>query len=195
VSSKVNVKLPDSPQEEGPGRSGSATVVVASMLVSRVWVGSTSVMGMSWRLTNAAVLSSPSSNIVFTTVLKRLDLDEKISKEGRAESGVCRSVRIVNGMVCRSDGNGPVTVGYTPVQYDTVVVTLGDGKTKLTAVSPNDITFVTARTRDGKVWFKPEGEGEVTTGDVVVVNANVEVRALGETTPELGRDPDTVVPV
>ena len=47
VSSKVSVKLPDSPHDDGPGRSGSATVVVASMLVSKVWVGSTSVVGMS----------------------------------------------------------------------------------------------------------------------------------------------------
>jgi hypothetical protein len=130
--------------------------------------------------------------------LKRLGLDEKIPKEGRAESGVCRSVRVVNGMLCSSDGNGPVTVGYTPVQYDMVVVTFGDGKTKLTAASPYDITFVTAWTKDEDVWFRPKGGDEVTTGEVVVVvvvNVNVEVRVLGEKVPELRRDPNTVVSV
>lgn len=127
--------------------------------------------------------------------MKRLDLDENISKEGRAESGVCRSVRVVNDMVSKSDGSGPVTVGYSPVQYDIVVVMLGDGKTKLTAASPKEITFVTARKRDEDVAFRPEGEGGVTTGKVLVVDANVEVRVLGETTTELGRDIDTVVSV
>jgi hypothetical protein len=127
--------------------------------------------------------------------LKRLDLDENTSKEGKAESGVCRSVRVVNGMVCKSDGSGPVTVGYSPVQYDIVVVMLGDGKTKLTAASPNEITLVTARKSDRDVVFRPEGGGGVTTGEVLVVDANVEVRVLGETTPELGRDIDKVVSV
>jgi hypothetical protein len=127
--------------------------------------------------------------------LKRLDLDENISKEGRAESGVCRSVRVVNDMVCKSDGSGPVTVGYSPVQYDIVVVMLGDGKTKLTAASPNEITLVTARKRDEDVAFRPEGEGGVTTGEIFVVDVNVEVRVLGETTPELARDIDAVVSV
>ncbi|KAG9190385.1 hypothetical protein G6011_08473 [Alternaria panax] len=150
---------------------------------------------MSWRLASGVVLSSPSSNVVVTTVLKRLDLDEKISKEGRAESGVCRSVRVVNGMVCSSDGNGPVTVGYSPVQYEIVVVMLGEGKTKLTAASPNEIIFVTARKGDKEVWFKPGGEGEVTTEEVLVVKVNVEVGVLGETTPELRSDVDAVVSV
>jgi hypothetical protein len=127
--------------------------------------------------------------------LKRLDLDENTSKEGKAESAVCRSVRVVNGMVCKSDGSGPVTVGYSPVQYDIVVVMLGDGKTKLTAASPNEITLVTARKSDRDVVFRPEGGGGVTTGEVLVVDANVEVRVLGETTPELGRDIDKVVSV
>jgi hypothetical protein len=165
------------------------------MVVSRIWVGSTFVMETSWRLVNAAVLSSPSSNIVVTTVLKRLDLDKKISKEGRAESGVCRLVRVVNGTICRSNGSGPVTVGYSPVQYEIVVVMLGDGKTKLTAASPNDITFVTARARDKDVSFKLEGDGDVTIGEVVVVNVNVEVGVPCETTLELGRDTDAVVSV
>lgn len=127
--------------------------------------------------------------------MERLDLDENTSKEGRAESGVCRSVRVVNGMVCKSDGSGPVTVGYSPVQYDIVVVMLGDGKTKLTAASPNEITLVTARKRDEDVAFMPEGEGGVTTGEVLVVDVNVKVRVLGETTPELARDIDAVVSV
>ena len=98
-------------------------------------------------------------------------------------------------MVCKSDGIGPVTVGYSPVQYDIVVVMLGDGKTKLTAASPNEITLVTARKRDEDVAFRPEGEGGVTTGEVLVDDVNVEVRVLGETTPELARDIDAVVSV
>jgi hypothetical protein len=79
-----------------------------------------------------------------------------------------------------------------------VVVTFGDGKTKLTAASPYDITFVTAWTKDEDVWFRPKGGDEVTTGEVVVVvvvNVNVEVRVLGEKVPELRRDPNTVVSV
>ena len=98
-------------------------------------------------------------------------------------------------MVCKSDGSGPVTVGYSPVQYDIVVVMLGDGKTKLTAASPNEITLVTARKRDEDVAFMPEGEGGVTTGEVLVVDVNVKVRVLGETTPELARDIEAVVSV
>lgn len=74
--------------------------------------------------------------------MKLLRRDVKSSKDGRAESGVCRSVLVVRAMLWRSDGNGPVTVGYTPVQYDTVVEISGDGNTKLIAVSPYAITFV-----------------------------------------------------
>ena len=62
--------------------------------------------------------------------------DESISNDGRAESGVCVVDLVVGKTVCRSDGNGPVTVGYTPVQYDTVVVMSGVGKTKLNAMPP-----------------------------------------------------------
>jgi len=67
--------------------------------------------------------------------LKLRRLEENSSKEGRADRGVFRSVLVVKARVWRSDGNGPVTVGYTPVQYDTVVMS-GEGKTKLMAVSP-----------------------------------------------------------
>ena len=45
-SSKLSVKFPDSPHEEGPGRLGSATVVVPRLVVCRVGVGKTGVMGM-----------------------------------------------------------------------------------------------------------------------------------------------------
>jgi hypothetical protein len=83
-------------------------------------------------------------------------------------------------MVCRSDGSGPVTVGYVPVQYDTVVEMLGDGKMKLTAASPYDITFVMARAPNEDVALKPEEDADVTCGEVVVVNVNVEVRVVAE---------------
>jgi hypothetical protein len=179
VSSKLSVKLPDSPQEEGPGKFGIATVVVPRFVVCRAGVGRTGVMGTTWRFAGGAVVSSSSSYIVVTTVLKRLDLEENISNEGKAESGVCRSVRVVNGMVSRSDGIGPVTVGYTPVQYDIVVVMLGEGNTKLIAVSPYDMTFVMARSRNKDVALKlGEPDGDTTGGAVVV---NVDVRVLGGT--------------
>lgn len=77
-----------------------------------------------------------------TTVLKLLRFEVNSSNDGRADSGVCRSDLVVGRMVSRSDGNGPVTVGYTPVQYDTVVVISGEGKTKLMAVSPYEMTLV-----------------------------------------------------
>jgi len=195
VSSKVSVKLPDSPQDEGPGASGIATVVVASIVVCSVGVGTTTVIGISCRFASDVVPPSSSSNTVVTTVLKRLDRDEKISKDGRAEIGVWRSVRVVKGMVCRSDGSGPVTVGYIPVQYDTVVEMLGDGKTKLIATSPYDITFVIARALNKDVALKPGGADDVASGEVVVVNVNIDVRVLCETRVELESDLDTLVAV
>jgi len=195
VSSKVSVKLPDSPQDEGPGASGIATVVVASIVVSRMGVGTTAVIGISCRFASDVVPSSSSSNTVVTTVLKRLDLDEKISKDGRAESGVWRSVRVVKDMLCRSDGSGPVTVGYIPVQYDTVVEILGDGKTKLISTSPYDITFVIARALNRDVALRTGGADDVASGEVVVVNVNVEVRVLCETKTELNSELDAVLVV
>lgn len=81
-------------------------------------------------------------------------------------------------MVCRSEGSGPVTVGYIPVQYDTVVEMLGDGKTKLIATSPYDIIFVIARALNKDVALKPEGADDVANGEVVVVNVSVDVRVL-----------------
>jgi len=127
--------------------------------------------------------------------LKRLDLDEKISKDGRAESGVWRSVRVVKDMLCRSDGSGPVTVGYIPVQYDTVVEILGDGKTKLISTSPYDITFVIARALNRDVALRTGGADDVASGEVVVVNVNVEVRVLCETKTELNSELDAVLVV
>ena len=193
VSSNVSVKLPDSPQDEGPGASGIATVVVASIVVSSVRVGTTTVIGASWRFASDVIPSSSSSNTVVTTVLKRLDRDEKISKDGRAEIGVWRSVRVVKGMVCRSDGSGPVTVGYIPFQYDTVVEMLGDGKTKLIATSPYDITFVIARALNNDVALKPGAADDVANGEVVVVNVNVAVRVLCGTGVELDTELGTVL--
>ena len=187
------MKLPDSPQDEGPGASGIATVVVASIVVSRVGVGTTAVIGISCRFASDVVPSSSSSNTVVTTVLKRLDRDEKISKDGRAEIGVWRSVSVVKGIVCRSDGSGPVTVGYIPVQYDTVVEMLGDGKTKLMATSPYDITFVIARALNIDVALKPGAADDVASGEVVVVNVNVEVRVLCEIGIELDSELDAVL--
>ena len=187
------MKLPDSPHDEGPGASGIATVVVASIAVSSVGVGTTTVIGISCRFASDVVPSSSSSNTVVTTILKRLDRDEKISKDGRAEIGVWRSVRVVKGIFCRSDGSGPVTVGYIPVQYDTVVEMLGDGKTKLMATSPYDITFVIARALNIDVALKPGAADDVASGEVVVVNVNVEVRVLCEIGIELDSELDAVL--
>jgi hypothetical protein len=53
---------------------------------------------------------------VVTTVLKLLELDEMSENDGSGESGVCRIDLVVGEIVSRSDGNGPITVGYTPVQ-------------------------------------------------------------------------------
>jgi hypothetical protein len=88
-------------------------------------------------------------------------------------------------MVCRSDGSGPVTVGYVPVQYDTVVEMLGDGKMKLTAASPYDMTLVMARAPNKDVALKLGETGDVTCGEVVVVNVKVEVRVLAEEEEEV----------
>ena len=77
-----------------------------------------------------------------TTVLKLRLRDVNTSKDGSAESGVCVVDLVVGTTVCRSEGRGPVAVGYTPVQYDTVVVISGVGKTNLNAMSPYDMTAV-----------------------------------------------------
>jgi hypothetical protein len=122
-------------------------------------------------------------------------VDVRSSGSGKDESGVWRSVRVVNGIVCRSDGSGPTTVGYVPVQYDIVVETFGDGKMKLTAASPYDITFVIARAPNKEVLLKFGGAGDAAVGDVVVVDANDEVAVLVAVKPELGRDADAVVAV
>ena len=86
-------------------------------------------------------------------------------------------------------------MGYVPVQYDTVVEMLGDGKTKLIATSPYDITFVIARALNRDVALKPGGADDVANGEVVVVNVNVEVRVLCETGIELDSKLDAVVAV
>lgn len=77
-------------------------------------------------------------------VLKVRDgLEDKVSNDGGAEIGLSVVDLIVGGIVWRSDGGGPVTVGNTPLQYDCVVVISGEGNTKLRAVSPNEMTLVT----------------------------------------------------
>jgi len=58
------------------------------------------------------------------------------SKDGNEDNpawGVSRAVLVVSGRLVQS---GPVSEGYVPVQYDTVVVMSGFGKTKLNSVSP-----------------------------------------------------------
>jgi hypothetical protein len=97
--------------------------------------------------------------MVVTTVLKLLEPEDNIANDGSAEIGVCVVDRVVGTTFWRSDGIGPVTVGYTPVQYETVVVMSGVGKTKLTAMSPYDITLVVMlRTSTEDVLPAPVGE-------------------------------------
>ncbi|KAF7578259.1 hypothetical protein TUN199_05399 [Pyrenophora tritici-repentis] len=65
---------------------------------------------------------------------------------------------------------------------------VGDGKTKLIAVSPYEITFVMTRTRAKDVPFEPEGvvdgnDGETDKGDV-----NVESRVLEDRIIKLGKE-------
>lgn len=114
VSSKERVKLPDSPQSVGSA-AGSPPVCVGI----------------------AAARAT-----VLTTVLKPLGIDANSWNEGSSDRGVCVVDRVVSGMVRRSDGSGPVMVGYVPVQYVRVVEILGVGKTKTTEVSPYATTFV-----------------------------------------------------
>lgn len=104
----------------------------ACVAVPKDGLGTFTVIGIPWRFTRAAVAVFLSPDTDSTVVLVHLDCDEKRSKEGGSESGVCRAVRVVSGRVASSDGSGPVTVGYVPVQYDTVVEIFGDGNTKLT---------------------------------------------------------------
>jgi hypothetical protein len=92
-------------------------------------------------------LSGPSSSqIVCTTVLKLRVLEENSLNEGSAEIGVCVVDLVVGTIAARSEseGGGPVTVGCMPVQYDTVVLMVGVGKTKLIAVPAYEIILVVA---------------------------------------------------
>ena len=64
------------------------------------------------------------------------DVDWRSSKDGNKvgpAGGVRRAVLVVSGRLVQS---GPVSEGYVPVQYDTVVVMSGFGKMKLNEVSP-----------------------------------------------------------
>lgn len=83
VSSNESVKLPDSPQSVGSAAGASlASISIAA--------------------TRATLL---------TTVLKLLGVEVKSSKEGGSDNGVSRIDLVVSGIVCRSEGSGPVTVG------------------------------------------------------------------------------------
>ena len=66
-----------------------------------------------------------------------------------------------------------------------VVVILGDGKMKLIAVSPYEMTFVMARGRNNDVALEPDGADGETIGGAVVVRISVEVSVLCETVEEL----------
>lgn len=88
VSSNDSVKLPDSPQCVG-SVSGGVLLTVG----------------------NAAARA-----MLLTMVLKLLGVVNS-SNEGKSERGVWRIDLVVRGIVCRSEGSGPVTVGYVPVQY------------------------------------------------------------------------------
>lgn len=134
-------------------------------------------------------LGASTSYIVVMTVLRRLDAEENTSKEGRADMGVIGAVLVVGCTVARSDGNGPITVGYCPVQYDTVVCMLGVGKTKLMAVSPYDMTFV--------VMARASNVGMLSTGEVLslVVDNPAEGSIEFETLAALDEEGINVEPV
>lgn len=136
VSSNDNVKLPDSPQCVGSGGGGSS--LFACVATARA--------------------------IGLTTTVVKLPGVENISNEGRSDKGVCRIDLVVSGIVCRSDGSGPVTVGYVPVQYVRVVTISGVGNTKTTDVSPYETTRVMrARTCKAEVPLESDGGLAVTT--------------------------------
>jgi hypothetical protein len=61
---------------------------------------------------------------------------------------------------------------------------LGDGKTKLTAVSPYEMTLVMARRRNKDVALTAEGADGEATGGAVVVNIEVETSVLDATVKE-----------
>lgn len=82
------MKLPDSPQLVGSATAGSSVCV--GIAAARA--------------------------TVLTMVLKLLGVDVNNSNEGSSDKEVCRIDCVVSGIVCKSDGSGPVTVGYVPVQ-------------------------------------------------------------------------------
>jgi hypothetical protein len=74
--------------------------------------------------------------IVLNPLLEAVVVGFRSSNDGNEVSpdgGVNRAVLVVNGRLVQS---GPVSDGYVPVQYDTVVVMFGFGKTKLNEASP-----------------------------------------------------------
>jgi hypothetical protein len=116
-SSKLRVKLTYSPHKVGggPGSCLAAILVPVGFASS----GSISV----W-------------TIVLNPLLEVIVVGFRSSKDGNEvnpDGGVNRAVLVVNGRLVQS---GPVSDGYVPVQYDTVVVMLGFGKTKLKEASP-----------------------------------------------------------
>ena len=140
-----------------PALVGDAISTVVVKSDSDTW-------GVASRFTSR--LSGPSSSyMVVTTVLKLLGREEKIENDGSAEIGVCVVDLVVGTTVWRSDGNGPVPIGFAPVQYDIVVVISGEGKTKLNSVSPYEITFVV---RPCTLTDDVEPVGTADIGDVVI---------------------------
>lgn len=114
VSSKFSRNFPDSPHEVGPGasraeKSGPEIAPSGIRVVKTVCTA-----GVASALL-ARPSTGPSSNIVVTMVRKR-GFEEAVEKSGGADIGVCTVDRVVGTTVWRSDGNGPVTVGYVPVQ-------------------------------------------------------------------------------
>jgi hypothetical protein len=130
------------------------------------------------------VLVTDTLTIVVTKVVGVLSALATNCVGGSAESGVCRRALIVGSI---GDGSEPVIDGYSPVQYDTVVVISGLGNAKVISVLPYAITLVTASPLeddlklshpglvtepvhvglDVVVRFQP-GEGIVGTRDAVV---------------------------
>ncbi|KAE8837806.1 hypothetical protein PTNB85_05141 [Pyrenophora teres f. teres] len=65
---------------------------------------------------------------------------------------------------------------------------LGDGKTKLIAVSPYEMTLVMTRTRDKDVPFEPEGAVDGNGGETDEGDVNVEARVLEDRITKLSKE-------
>ncbi|KAJ8111890.1 hypothetical protein OPT61_g5619 [Boeremia exigua] len=96
---------------------------------------------------------------------------------GSAAGGCSVSVGAAAARATVSEGSGPVTVGYVPVQYDWVVTIVGVGNTNTTDVSPYEITrVINARASRNEVELSPDVDIDVIERDAVVslaVDSNV----------------------